>query len=104
MTFEFDKSNILPESYPMLDSLAGWLIDHPEQQARVAGHTDNVGKASYNLELSGKRADAIRQYLIEKGVLADRLQSKGYGDAEPIADNKTPGGRALNRRVEVAFE
>ena len=72
----------------------------------VEGHTDNVGKAEVNKKLSQKRADAVKDYLIKKGIEADRLSAIGYGSEQPIADNKTKEGRAQNRRVEfkITFE
>jgi outer membrane protein OmpA-like peptidoglycan-associated protein len=67
----------------------------------VEGHTDNVGKPASNLILSQKRADAVKNYLVQKGLEANRLDAKGFGQENPVDDNNTPGGRAANRRVEL---
>jgi OOP family OmpA-OmpF porin len=66
----------------------------------IRGYTDSVGPASYNLELSQRRAEAVKQYLVNAGIDPSRLVAKGYGEADPIASNKTPEGRAQNRRIE----
>lgn len=99
--FEFDKATILPESYSLLDQVARVLRLHPELVlVRVDGHTDNVGTREYNLKLSKARAEAVRSYLIEKGVEPERLESAGFGFDKPIASNETDEGRSKNRRVE----
>jgi len=67
----------------------------------VEGHTDNVGDDASNFTLSQKRSEAVREYVISKGIDESRISARGYGETKPIADNKTPEGRALNRRVEV---
>ena len=77
------------------------MKDYSELDALIEGHTDNTGDNAYNLELSQKRAEAVKKYLTEHGIDPVRLTPKGYGDAQPIADNSTPQGRAMNRRVEV---
>jgi OOP family OmpA-OmpF porin len=71
----------------------------PSASGVVEGHTDSVGNDDYNLKLSQRRADSVRKYLVDKGVPAARLEAKGYGEAQPVADNKTADGRAQNRRV-----
>lgn len=99
--FEFNKAVIKPESFPLLDEVAGVIITHPDVgRIQVEGHTDDKGKDQYNLDLSQKRAEAVREYLIGKGVEPDRLVAKGFGETRPIADNKTEDGRSQNRRVE----
>ncbi len=99
--FEFDKAVIKPESYPILDSVARWLLSNPSMVVEIAGHTDNIGPAEYNLRLSQRRAEAVRQYLINKGVPPERIYARGYGETQPIADNSTEEGRSQNRRVEI---
>ncbi len=99
--FEFDKAIIKPESYPILDSVAQWLKENPNMIVEIAGHTDSIGSAEYNLSLSRRRAEAVRQYLIKKGISPHRLYARGYGETQPIADNGTEEGRAKNRRVEI---
>jgi OOP family OmpA-OmpF porin len=68
---------------------------------RIEGHTDDIGSAKYNIDLSGKRAHAIKDYLVGKGIEPSRITTKGFGYSQPIADNDTPKGRALNRRAEI---
>jgi len=104
--FETGKAVILKKSYPILDEIAKVFIDNPSYIIEVQGHTDNVGNAEINMTLSGKRAQAVRDYLIKKGVPAERMTANGYGSNEPIADNSTKAGRAKNRRVEfkITFE
>jgi OmpA family protein len=99
--FEFARAEIRPESRPTLDEIARVMQRHPDWKLRVAGHTDSVGSAAANLELSRRRADAVRQALGELGVGAGRLVTAGYGAAVPKASNATLEGRASNRRVEL---
>lgn len=102
--FEFNKYDLLPESFVELNKLAQLLIDNPEQYVEISGHTDNVGSASYNQELSEKRARSVVDYLISKGCISDKLSSKGYGLSKPIAPNDYEEGRAKNRRVEFRIK
>ncbi|MCJ7459903.1 MAG: OmpA family protein [candidate division Zixibacteria bacterium] len=101
VNFEFNKSLLTSGSKTILDQVASSLIDRPDVKVEIAGHTDSKGSDAYNLKLSNARADAVMQYLISKGVKADNLTAKGYGETQPIADNKTDEGRAENRRVEL---
>jgi outer membrane protein OmpA-like peptidoglycan-associated protein len=101
VNFEFDKAVLLTESMGILDRVAASLLAHPEVKVEVAGHTDSDGSDAYNLKLSDRRAKAVRDYLIKKGVPASQLTANGYGESRPIADNKTVAGRAENRRVEL---
>ena len=102
--FAFGKAKIDPKSYPLLDEIAQALKDHPTFVVRIEGHTDNVGSDKKNLKLSQDRADAVRDYLIKKGIEPHRLKAIGYGESRPIDDNSTPEGRAVNRRVEFHIE
>ena len=95
---------IKSESYSDLNHLVEILNAHKDVSMMVEGHTDNSGAAAYNLSLSQKRADAVKKYLVNKSVAADRLSAKGYGEEKPVADNSTSSGRAKNRRVELNFE
>ncbi len=99
--FETGKAILKPESYPMLDEVVDIINQYPDYDLRMAGHTDNVGGDQYNLQLSQNRVDAVKNYLINKGIAAGRLDATGYGKTKPIATNATPIGRALNRRVEL---
>ncbi|HKW14746.1 MAG TPA: OmpA family protein, partial [Candidatus Krumholzibacteria bacterium] len=99
--FQSSKAILLPESSEILDRVAEGLIAHPDVKVEVGGHTDSDGPAATNLKLSSKRADAVRDYLIKKGVPASQMTSKGYGETQPISDNKSPEGKAMNRRVEL---
>jgi OOP family OmpA-OmpF porin len=103
INFSFDKATILTSSYPVLDDAALFLKSNPKSVVEIGGHTDSVGKAAYNQKLSEKRADAVRQYLISKGIPASQMTSKGYGSSKPIADNATDAGRAKNRRIEFTI-
>lgn len=99
--FEFDRSKIRPISYPILNDVADLLMRNPQiHHLRIEGHTDWIGSDAYNQGLSQRRANSVRQYLIDKGIAPDRLVAVGYGETRPIADNNTVLGRAKNRRVE----
>ena len=104
--FENAKATIKPNSYKILNDIAKIFIENPTYIVEVQGHTDNVGKYDYNIDLSERRAQAVRTYLINQGVPAERLTAHGYGPDRPIDDNKTKAGRAKNRRVEfnITFE
>jgi OOP family OmpA-OmpF porin len=73
---------------------------YPEVRIEIRGYTDSVGSWEYNLDLSQRRADAVRLYLVNSGIASDRVVSKGYSEADPVASNKTASGRAENRRIE----
>jgi outer membrane protein OmpA-like peptidoglycan-associated protein len=99
--FDTAKAKIQSRSFKLLDQVAKILVEHPElERVWIEGHTDSQGKPEKNLKLSQDRAEAVRQYLIMKGVAPERLVAKGFGQERPIADNKTAKGRAANRRVE----
>jgi outer membrane protein OmpA-like peptidoglycan-associated protein len=99
--FEFDSAIIKTKSYVIVDAVADVLMNHPEiTLVEIQGHTDDKGADDYNLDLSQRRAEAVRDYLIASGIDADRLIAKGYGETKPIAPNVTSKGRAKNRRVE----
>jgi len=99
--FEFNSAKLKPESSPVLDDAAMILTNHPEIDVEIQGHTDNIGSDAYNKKLSQKRAEAVRDYLIDKHMIEPvRLLPIGYGESCPIADNSTEQGRQKNRRVE----
>ena len=99
--FDTGKSTLRSSSFPTLDNLVEYLAQHQSMTIEIRGHTDDQGTSSSNLQLSDDRAVAVRKYLIKEGIDASRLQSKGYGETDPIADNKTSEGRQKNRRTEV---
>ncbi|MEE2869627.1 OmpA family protein [Alcanivorax profundi] len=98
--FELNSSKITATSRPTLDRLAASLNAQTDFNVEVAGHTDSSGSAEYNENLSDQRAHAVRQYLVDQGVAAERLTARGYGEVDPVASNETASGRAMNRRVE----
>lgn len=98
--FQTDKAIILPRSRPRLDHAAELMLRFSEIRVEIIGHTDSKGDHDYNIDLSRRRADAVRAYLTDRGVAADRLRTRGAGPNEPIAENKTKQGRARNRRIE----
>jgi OOP family OmpA-OmpF porin len=104
VNFDFDESYIRQEDVAKLDQDASNLKQLGATKVEVAGHTDSVGTDEYNMGLSMRRADAVRMYLIDKGIAADRMTVKGYGESEPIADNETEEGRFKNRRVELILQ
>jgi outer membrane protein OmpA-like peptidoglycan-associated protein len=92
---------VLPESAPILRQVAAWMEKHPEAKLKVTGHTDNVGSAASNLDLSKRRASSVAKALAEQfAVAAARFATDGKGDTKAIASNAKPEGRAMNRRVE----
>jgi outer membrane protein OmpA-like peptidoglycan-associated protein len=107
INFDFNKANIKREFAPVLDEAAQILTDNPSVRVTVEGHTDSIGSDSYNQRLSERRANAVKQYLVSRGVMADRLETVGKGEKEPVAPNTTPNGkdnpegRAMNRRAEL---
>jgi OmpA-OmpF porin, OOP family len=99
VTFEHNSARLTPDSSAVLDNVAADLKKFPRLRIELQGHTDSSGPDQYNLALSQQRADAVRAHLLEQGVPATQLVAKGYGEKQPIADNKTAEGRATNRRV-----
>jgi outer membrane protein OmpA-like peptidoglycan-associated protein len=98
--FVFGKSALLPTAQKRLDDVIAALKDDP-RQITIVGHTDSIGSDDKNMQLSQKRADAVRSYLTTHGIPENRVQSQGMGETQPVADNKTAEGRANNRRVEI---
>jgi outer membrane protein OmpA-like peptidoglycan-associated protein len=101
VNFANNSATLTPESTAVLDQAAAGLIRRGDMKVEVAGHTDNRGAAAYNRDLSQRRAEAVRSYLVSKGVNGGNLSARGYGPDSPVADNKTANGRAENRRVEL---
>ncbi len=100
LNFKSGKAVLSSSADIELDKLVTWLTQNPAKKIEISGYTDNVGREADNQILSGKRAKAVYDYLIQHGVAADRLRYKGYGEQNPIASNSTPDGRLKNRRVE----
>jgi outer membrane protein OmpA-like peptidoglycan-associated protein len=98
--FERASSNLIDSSFAELDNVFRMLGDNPDISIELSGHTDNVGNARKNVELSTERVEVVRQYLIVKGINATRIKGKGYGGTKPIASNRNEETRRLNRRVE----
>ena len=101
VNFDTNSARLQSSSTAVLDRVADGLKSNPEARIEVGGHTDSQGADDHNMKLSRERANAVRDYLVGKGVSASQLTAKGYGETKPIADNKTAGGRAVNRRVEL---
>ena len=105
MEFDFDKAIIKKEYHDEIGNLADVMKKYPDLKIVIEGHTDNTGELAYNEKLSQSRADAVKQYLVEKfGIEVSRLSTKGYGEIRPIESNATEEGRQKNRRVEAAAE
>ena len=102
--FAFNRAELTPEGRTRLEAVVTVLGRHPTVRVLVEGHTDAIGSDAYNLRLSERRAAAVRDYLVEHGVEATRIDVRGAGKAAPIASNATEAGRAQNRRVEITVE
>lgn len=100
INFETNKDVIKPVSFPILDNVVSVMKNNPEYNLEINGHTDSTADDAFNLDLSQRRAEAVKKYLVEKGISAARMTPNGFGETKPVADNKTAAGRALNRRVE----
>jgi outer membrane protein OmpA-like peptidoglycan-associated protein len=101
VNFDFDKATLRQDDIGTLDDDVATLKSWGDVDIEVAGHTDSMGSDAYNMNLSQQRAEAVRNFLIGKGVAENRLTAKGYGESQPVADNATDEGRFKNRRVEL---
>jgi outer membrane protein OmpA-like peptidoglycan-associated protein len=101
VNFGFDSATVTDDAKPILTALAAALQRCPQRLVRVEAHTDSIGSEAYNLSLSDRRASSVYMFLTENGVPSSMLESKGFGEAEPLASNETAAGRASNRRVEL---
>lgn len=99
--FDTNKASLKSSSFKSLNELAEFMQHKKTLKIELAGHTDSDGNDSANQELSQRRAETVRNYLIKKGVASNRLTAKGYGETQPIADNSTDKGKSLNRRTEI---
>jgi outer membrane protein OmpA-like peptidoglycan-associated protein len=103
--FDFDKSVVKADSHADIKSLADFMKQYPQTTTTVEGHTDAIGSDAYNQGLSERRANAVRDVLVEQhGIETNRVSAVGYGESRPVADNDSESGRAINRRVEAAVE
>lgn len=103
--FDFNKSDVKEDSHADIKSLADFMKQYPQTTTTVEGHTDAVGSDAYNQGLSERRANAVRDVLVNQhGIDSSRVSSVGYGESRPVADNDTDSGRAINRRVEAEVE
>jgi outer membrane protein OmpA-like peptidoglycan-associated protein len=98
--FATAKFRVLPDSFPLLNQVVQVLRDFEKMRISIEGHTDIVGTEAANMRLSQRRAEAVLDYLISKGISPERLEAVGYGPTKPVASNKTASGRARNRRTE----
>lgn len=103
VVFDVGEANLRPGAAQKLVPLAQFLKDNPDRQLLVEGYTDNTGSDGFNLDLSQKRAESVKNFLAEMGVAPDRVIATGYGKAYPVASNATPEGRQQNRRVEIVI-
>ena len=101
--FDTNLATIKPVSFSLLDDVALALRDNPKIKVEIQGHTDSQADDNFNLKLSQRRAESVRNYLVGKGIAKTRMVPKGYGENVPIADNRTPDGRSQNRRVEFVI-
>ena len=103
VNFKTNSSQIEPQSFAKIEDFAEYMKSHPEKSADIIGYTDSRGNDDYNLALSKRRATAVYKQLIKDGVAASRLTHAGYGEANPIASNKTAQGQRENRRIEAVL-
>ena len=101
LLFEYNSAEIYAESYPILNKLVDYLLNHQDDRFEIGGHTDAIGTDADNLVLSQNRANAVRDYLIAHGVPEEQITAVGYGESVPVADNDSDEGRAKNRRTEL---
>ena len=99
--FDVDKSTLRPDSETALHHILELLKSDPKLAVEIQGHTDNTGTPAHNGPLSEARAASVQKWLVDHGVAGTRLTAKGYGETQPVGDNRTPEGRAKNRRVEL---
>ena len=103
--FDFDKSDVKAKYHDVIGKVAEFMKQYPTTTTVIEGHTDNRGKYEYNIKLSERRADSVRNYLVEKfGIESSRLSTKGYGYTKPVASNETAAGRQKNRRIDAVLE
>ena len=101
VSFDLDSDVVRPGLYNELDRIAQIMIKYPQTSILVEGHTDSTGSETYNQQLSERRANGVKNLLVQRGVQTSRVNILGYGESRPVATNDTPEGRQMNRRVEI---
>jgi outer membrane protein OmpA-like peptidoglycan-associated protein len=101
--FEFNRADLKSGAMQKLYPLVAFLQENPTRSVVIEGHTDNIGSDSYNFELSQRRAEAVRAFLLQNGIRAERITAQGRGESYPVAANDTEAGRQQNRRVEIVI-
>jgi outer membrane protein OmpA-like peptidoglycan-associated protein len=101
VTFDYNSAAVRPGLYAEIERISNVLMKYPQTVIRVEGHTDSSGSESYNMDLSQRRADSVKNLIVQRGLSATRIETMAYGESMPIADNSTEAGRAMNRRVEI---
>lgn len=101
VTFDFNRTDIKPQFYPSLNTIAGTMREYNQTIVEISGHTDSIGSDQVNQRISEQRAQSVASYLMAQGVQRERIETVGMGERYPIADNSTEYGRSLNRRVEI---
>ncbi|MDF0750767.1 OmpA family protein [Marinobacter sp. 71-i] len=104
LLFEFDSAELRAGNTSNLNRLVNFLKQYPERNAAIEGHTDNIGNMEYNRELSQRRAESVRLYLVQQGIASNRLTATGLGHGQPLASNDSEAGRQSNRRVEIIID
>lgn len=103
INFDFAKWDIKPESLPVIDELVDQMMSRPKLKIEIQGHTDNVGTQEFNQVLSEKRANAVKEAIVSRGIDESRIRTRGFGLTRPIANNDTEEGRAKNRRTQFVI-
>ncbi len=99
--FDVNSAQVKPGMYSELDRISNVMVQYPQTVIQVEGHTDSTGSESYNMDLSRRRAESVRNLMLQRGVTSSRMQVVAYGETMPVATNQTAAGRQLNRRVEI---
>jgi outer membrane protein OmpA-like peptidoglycan-associated protein len=101
VTFDYNSATVRPGLYSEIDRIVNVLLKYPQTVIRVEGHTDSSGSDAYNMDLSQRRADSVKNLFIQRGLSPSRIETMAFGESLPVADNSTEAGRAMNRRVEI---
>jgi outer membrane protein OmpA-like peptidoglycan-associated protein len=101
VAFDHDSAIVRPGLYTEIDRIANVMLQYPDTVIRVEGHTDSTGTEEYNMDLSARRADSVKNLIVQKGVAPVRLETMAFGESSPVATNDTEAGRQMNRRVEI---